>query len=160
MQRRCVLVVLVLVGMAAGCKQYSYPEPAPTAASLNYDLIAGRTAPLSVGKSHMEVRDLQCSGPDYVLSVYYEHDFLDAQFAELQYQTLRSSSTTSPVFTRPAGVLALAPEQTKEVVSLTIPADQMPGKDSDVLLRLKIKSPTVLEYISSQEEVHVEGECK
>lgn len=160
MQRRCVLVVLVLVGMAAGCKQYSYPEPAPTAASINYDLIAARTAPLSVGKSMIQVRDLQCSGADYTFTVYYEHDFIDAQSVELQYQTLPPSITTPPTFTQPMGVMTLAPETTTGEVGLTIPAADMPRKGSDVLLRLKIKSPTVLEYISSQEEVHVEGECQ
>lgn len=161
MHTRQFLMVVGLAMLEVGCTRYSYPPNAlPTASTINQDMIASLSAPKAPGVARLEVMGMTCQGTDYAITLHYEQGFEDVQFLDVQYQLLPRTSMGSPVFTQPSGFLEIKPPASAGDVTLTIPGDQVPGKDSDVLLRLKLKTLTVVEFISPQEQIHISDICR
>lgn len=161
MTSRCFFFVIGLAIGVAGCNRYSYPaNKPPTASSINQDIIASHGAPKVAGVANLEVTGMVCQGKDYVIKVHYDQGFEGTQFLGLQYQILPKSANDVRVFTQPTGMLEIKPPTSSGDVTLTIPGDNIPGKDSDVLLRLKLKTLTILEATSPQEQVHISETCR
>lgn len=161
MNARWFPVVVGLAMLAAGCTRYSYPpNTPPTASSLNQDLIASLSAPKMAGVARLEVVGMACQGIDYEIKLRYDQGFDDVLFLDLQYQVLPKSSNGAQVFAQPTGILEIKPPAPTGDVTLTIPGAQVPGKDSDVLLRLKLKTVTIVEFISPQEQIHISDVCQ
>lgn len=155
------LMVIGLAMIVAGCTRYSYPpNTPPTASTLNQDLIASHAAPKVAGVAHLEILGMACLGADYTVKVHYEQGFESVQFLDLQYQVLPKSSNSTHLFTQPTGQLEIKPPAPAGDVTLTIPGDKVPGKDSDVLFRLKLKTLTIVEFLSPQEQIHIGDVCK
>lgn len=161
MNTRWFLIVVGLTMLFAGCNRYSYPPKATlTASSANQNLIASLSAPNAAGSARLDVVDMSCQGSDHVINVHYDQGFDAVQFLDLQYQVVPKSSNGTRVFTQSTGTLAVQPPTASGDLALTIPGEQIPGKDSDVLLRLKLKTLTVVEYISPQEQIHISETCR
>lgn len=160
MNSRKFLIVVGLAILVAGCNRYNYPHNAVTASSVNQDIVASHSAPKTMGDAHLEVMGMTCQGSDYAVNIHYEQGFDDVQFLDLQYQVLPKSGNVNVVFTQPTGMLEIKPPVASGDVTLTIPGAKIPGKDSDVLLRLKLKTRLIVEYLSVQEQVHVSDTCK
>ncbi len=161
MNYRTVLMTAVAGVVFNGCTRYSYPPNTPvTASALNQDLIASHGAPKLAGEARLEIAGMTCQGGDYVLKVHYEQGFESVQFLDLQYQVLPKSSNGAPVFTQPTGILEIKPPAHSGDVTLIIPGDKVPGKDADLLLRLRLKTLAIVEYASPQEQVHVSDTCR
>lgn len=158
---RLILWALAVVILESGCTHYSYPSNQPSAASsLNADLIASRAAPKTAGSSFVNVASMACQGTDYVISAHYEHSFDKVIYASLQYQVVDPTAGQSPIFTVPTGIMDLDATQQTGDVQLVIPGSKVTEKNSEILLRLKLRSKTVFESLSPQEQVHVGELCK
>jgi hypothetical protein len=131
-----------------------------SAAGVNADLVSSRMAPKTLGSSQVDVTGMSCAGGDYALNVHYTHDFENVDYIILQYQVVPKSSNTNPIFTKPTGVLELDPWAIAGDANLTIPGKFVSEKDSDILVRLKLKSKTVLEHLSFQKQAHISELCK
>lgn len=161
MMSRMILVVLFVVMACTGCNRYSYPpNTMQSAAGVNADLVSSRVAPKTLGNSRLTVEGMSCAGSDYAIKVHYEHDFEQVEYISLQYQVVPKSSNPEPIFTRPNGLIDLDPWSIAGDVTLTVPAKWVTEKGSDILLRLKLKSKTVIEHLSAQEQVHVSALCR
>lgn len=161
MNARKFLIGVGLSVLAAGCNRYSYPPSnVTTASSVNQDIIASHSAPKTAGEAHLEVASVACQGSDYVVKVRYDQGFEDIQFLDLQYQVLPKSSNVNLLFTQPTGTLEIKPPAESGDITLIIPGDKIPGKDSDVLLRLKLKTRLIVEYLSAQEQLHISDICR
>lgn len=161
MNTRMFLIVVGLAMLDVGCTRYSYPPNTPaTASSLNQDIIASHNAPKTLGRANLEVVSMACQGSDYAINVHYEQGFEDVRFLDLQYQALPKSGNGARTFTQPTGILEIKKPEVSGDVTLTIPGDKISGKDSDVLLRLRLKTLTVVEYVSVQEQVHISDVCR
>lgn len=155
------ILMMVMMAAVAGCTRYGYPpNNMQSAASVNADLVAAHGTPKTLGRSHVRVDDVSCAGADYAIKVHYEHDFEKVEYLNLQYQVMPKSSHTAPLFTRPSGLLELDPWSVAGDVTLTVPGKLVTEKDSDILLRLKLKSKTVFEHLSAQEQVHISELCR
>lgn len=161
MNTRKFLIGVGLAMLVAGCNHYSYPKSSsPTASSINQDIIASHSAPKTAGEASLEVEGVACQGSDYVVKVHYVQGFEDIQFLDLQYQVLPKSGSATISFTQPTGMLEIKPPAVSGDVTLTIPGNQIPGKDSDVLLRLKLKTRLIVDYLSVQEQIHISDICR
>lgn len=157
---RLILWALAVVVLESGCTHYNYPpNQLSTASSLNSDLIASRAAPKMDGYSSVNVLSMSCQGSDYVVAAHYEHNFDKVIYAGLQYQVVDPVAGGSPAFSVPAGTMDLDATQQSGDVQLIIPGSKIVEKNSEILLRLKLRSKTVFESISPQEEVHVSTLC-
>lgn len=155
------LILMMLVVAAAGCTRYSYPpNTMQSAAGVNADLVSSRVAPKTMGSSQVDVVSMSCESGNYALKVHYNHDFEKVDYITLQYQVVPKSSNTDPIFTKPTGLMDLDPWAIAGDVNLTIPGTLVTDKGSDILLRLKLKSRTVIEHLSAQEHVHISELCR
>lgn len=161
MNTRWFLMVVGLAMLGAGCNRYSYPPKATvTASSANQNLIASLSAPNVAGSARLDVAEMACQGGDYAVKIHYDQGFDAVQFLDLQYQVVPKSSNVTHLFTQPTGFLEITPPAKSGDVTLTIPGDKVPGGDSDVLLRLKLKTLTIVEYVSPQEQLHISDTCR
>lgn len=153
--------IFLVAGLAtvSACNQYSYPEsPTRPASGVNEQLFS-ESAGLFRGGATVTITDLKCQGPDYVLTVHYDQSFEEVQHFSLQYQVSRPSPSTLPVFTQPTGIMALGRATPAGDVNLVIPGSQVIRDSSDILVRLKLSTPTVLEYTSGVELIHLDSLC-
>lgn len=161
MKSRLILVVLFVVMACMGCDRYSYPpNTMQSATDVNADLVSSRVAPKTMGTSQVDVLSMSCAGSDYALKVHYSHDFEKVEYLNLQYQIVPKTSNPDPIFTRPSGLLELDPWAIAGEVTLTVPGTRVTERGSDILLRLKLKSKTVIEHLSAQEQVHISELCR
>lgn len=158
---RFILWALAIAILESGCAQYSYPSNQPSSASsLNTDLIASYAVPKTAVSSFVNVLSMTCQGMDYVVTTHFEHGFDKVVYASLQYQVLNPTTGQGQVFTVPTGIMDLDATQQSGDVQLIIPGSKVTEKNSDILLRLKLRSNTVFESLSPQEQIHVSELCQ
>ncbi len=160
MKNYLFLVALVIATVEVGCTHYSYPPHTETASSLNADLISSHDAPKALGSAIFDIKTMTCQGADYLLTVHYDTTFEDIQYADLQYQVIPNNPGAQILFTQPNGSMSLDPKQASGDVVLKVAANQVTEKDSDILVRIKLRSKIVMDFVSAQEQIHVTDLCR
>lgn len=162
MMCRLFLIIIVATAMGTACNHYDYPASTPAssaAAALNQNLVSSYGTVTGNSSSHVSIQDMQCRGEDYVVTVHVGHNFEGVQYLALQYQVVYELSNGLPTFTQPMDTLVLDIAKSQADVVLTIPGANVLKPNSDILVRLKLKTRDVIEHTSAVESIHVTNAC-
>lgn len=155
------LVLIVAIALLAACTRYSYPEnTAVPALSAQANLSSASSNGLTSASSSAQILDVSCQGDNYSLRVAYQHGFEKVTYQDLQYQIYAESNNSLRQITKPTGIVAIDNLESEGEVSFVIPSASFEEKESDVVVRLRLKTRQIIEATSPYDIIHIAGGCR
>ncbi|PIR20818.1 MAG: hypothetical protein COV45_04480 [Deltaproteobacteria bacterium CG11_big_fil_rev_8_21_14_0_20_47_16] len=154
------LGLIIVAVVATACTRYSYPSSSAMPALSAQANLSSSTSPNSLkSSSSAKIVDVACVGSDYQLRVSYQQDFDKVIQQDLQYQVFPESSEEIRQVTHPTGTVPIETVAPKGEVTFVIPATKFQESQSDIVLRLRIKSQQIIEATSPYDIIHVSHGC-